>query len=262
MKVHHLNCGTMAFGFVDHCLLVETPGSGLVLVDTGFGLDCIQNPRLLGWTRHAIGPVLREAETAVRQIEALGYDPGDVRHILLTHLDYDHTSGLADFPSATVHVHGPELRASRRPTVVDRIRYRTAQLCSHAVNWQVNELDGGEPWFGFGAVRDLDGLPQEILMVPLYGHTRGHVGVAIDTGTGWLLHAGDAYTEPHALGTGLFTTASRAMHMVTAHPSHPRAQLQNMRRLTELVTDHAEEVTVFCSHDSAAFTRLASVSRK
>ncbi|AKC38981.1 Metallo-beta-lactamase superfamily protein [Mycolicibacterium phlei] len=257
MKVHHLNCGTMAFGFVDHCVLVETPNSGLVLIDTGFGLDCVRNPRLLGWTRHAIGPVLRESETAVRQIAALGYDPADVRHVLLTHLDYDHTGGLADFPSATVHVHGPELRASRQPTLVDRIRYRTAQLCGHGVNWQINELDGGEPWFGFDAVRDLNGLPPEILVVPLYGHTRDHVGVAVDTGNGWLLHAGDAYTEPHAIGTGPLTTASRAMHMITAHPSRPRAQWQNMRRLTELVAEQAEDVTVFCSHDTAAFARLA-----
>ncbi|MEU9809177.1 MBL fold metallo-hydrolase [Mycobacterium sp. NPDC050853] len=256
MKVHHLNCGTMAFGFVDHCLLVETPSSGLVLVDTGFGVTCVRNPRILGWTRRIVGPVLREGETAVRQIEALGYDPVDVRHILLTHLDYDHTGGLADFPWATVHVHGPEHRASRQPTTVDRIRYRTEQLCGHGVNWRVNDLDGGEPWFGFDAVRDLDGLPSEILVVPLYGHSRGHVGIAIDTGDGWLLHAGDAYTEPHAIGTGPLTTASRAMHMITAHPSHPRAQLRNMRRLTDLVADHAEDVTVFCSHDSAAFARL------
>lgn len=257
MKVHHLNCGTMAFGFVDHCLVVETPSSGLVLVDTGFGLDCIRNPRLLGWTRHIVGPVLREEETAVRQIEALGYDATDVRHILLTHLDYDHTGGLADFPAATVHVHGPEYRASRQPTAVDRIRYRTEQLCAHGVNWAVNELDGGESWFGFDAVRDIDGLPPEILVVPLYGHSRGHVGIAVQTGDRWLLHAGDAYTEPHAIGTGALATASRAVHMITAHPSYPRAQLRNMRRLTELVADHPDHVTVFCSHDSAAFVRLA-----
>ena len=38
---------------------------------------------------------------------------------------------------------------------------------------------GGERWFGFEAVRDLDGLPPEILMIPLPGHTGGHAGVAI-----------------------------------------------------------------------------------
>jgi glyoxylase-like metal-dependent hydrolase (beta-lactamase superfamily II) len=52
---------------------------------------------------------------------------------------------------------------------------------------------GGEPWFGFEAVRDLEGLPPEILLIPLAGHTRGHAGIAIKTADGWLLHAGDAY---------------------------------------------------------------------
>jgi glyoxylase-like metal-dependent hydrolase (beta-lactamase superfamily II) len=42
-------------------------------------------------------------------------------------------------------------------------------------------------------VRDLDGLPPEILLVPLVGHTWGHAGVAVSGPGGWLLHAGDAY---------------------------------------------------------------------
>ena len=33
----------------------------------------------------------------------------------------------------------------------------------------------------------------DVLMVPLPGHSRGHVGVAVNTGSGWLLHCGDAY---------------------------------------------------------------------
>lgn len=56
----------------------------------------------------------------------------------------------------------------------------------------------GEPWFGFEAVRALDGLPPEILVVPLPGHTWGHAGIAVDRGAeGWLLHAGDAYFYRH-----------------------------------------------------------------
>ncbi|MBV9843204.1 MAG: hypothetical protein JOY99_16995 [Sphingomonadaceae bacterium] len=46
---------------------------------------------------------------------------------------------------------------------------------------------------GFQAVHGLEGLPPEILMVPLPGHACGDAGVAIDTGERWLLHAGDAY---------------------------------------------------------------------
>jgi glyoxylase-like metal-dependent hydrolase (beta-lactamase superfamily II) len=262
VKVHHLNCGTTAWGLVDHCLLVETPDAGLVLVDTGFGLKCVRHPQLMGWSRHMIRPVLRENETAVRQIEALGHDPSDVRHIIVTHLDYDHTGGLADFPWATVHVHEPEYLAGMRPTVVERMRYRGEQLWAHGVKWRINKLDGGDRWFGFEAVRDLPGLPPEILVIPLLGHSRGHVGVAVYTGTRWLLHAGDAYTFPSALARNVAGAASRAVHIIGDHPSNPRAQLQNMHRLSHLTGWHGEEVAVFCSHDPTEFTRLAGQSSR
>lgn len=262
MRVHHLNCGTMAFAAVNHCLLVETPNAGLLLVDTGFGLNCVRRPELLGRSRHVIRPVLREAETAIRQIEALGYHAADVRHIVLTHLDYDHTGGLADFPWAKVHIHGPEYRAGVRPTKLERVRYRPDQMWSHGVNWQVNELDGGQGWLGFAAVRDLPGLPPEILAVPLLGHSRGHVGVAVDTGAGWLLHAGDAYAFPSAIAGGLLGAVTQAANFALFHPSHLRAQLENMRRLSRLIIDHGDHVTVFCSHDRAAFARLAASSHR
>ena len=52
---------------------------------------------------------------------------------------------------------------------------------------------------GFEAIRQLPGLPDDLLLVPLPGHSRGHTAVAVRaqpaTGSGpqWLLHAGDAY---------------------------------------------------------------------
>lgn len=256
MKVHHLNCGTMAFGVVDHCLLVELPAGDLMLVDTGFGLDCVQNPALLGWTRHLIQPALLEAETAIRQIQELGYEPKDVRNIVVTHLDYDHTGGLADFPGATVHVYGPEHRAGMKPTALERIRYRPDELWAHGVRWAVNEnTDEGDRWYGFNAVRQLAGLPPEILVIPLVGHSRGHAGVAIDTGDRWLLHAGDAYALPGVVTPGLTGIAHRALNLVTANPTMPLVQLQNMNRLADLVAQHGDEVTV-----SVATTRRPSTS--
>lgn len=57
-------------------------------------------------------PRLEPAITAIRQIEALGFSPADVRHILLTHMDVDHTGGIADFPAAKVHVYAKEHAAA------------------------------------------------------------------------------------------------------------------------------------------------------
>jgi glyoxylase-like metal-dependent hydrolase (beta-lactamase superfamily II) len=50
-------------------------------------------------------------EAAVNRIRALGFDPADVKHIVLTHMHFDHVSGLPDFPHAKVHVHKREYDA-------------------------------------------------------------------------------------------------------------------------------------------------------
>lgn len=257
MRVHHLNCGSrgVSGGLLDaprlfyppaarlcHCLLIEAPNA-LVLVDTGPGLS---NGRS--------GHHDRDALTAVRQVEALGYDARDVRHIVLTHLDFDHAGGLDDFPSAAVHLlDAEEKAAARRSTLLDRMRYRPEQWTSRP-RWVTYPWSEGEPWFGFDCVRKLAGVPPGILLVPLPGHTVGHAGVAVQTGAGWLLHAGDAYfhhdeIRPHrGGGGGLF---ERVMEK-----SRP-ALLNTQARLRDLVVDHSDEVTVFCAHDVLAFEELS-----
>ncbi len=104
MIIRHLNCGVTeprggrlmggsghplrTVHGVSHCLLVETE-NGLVLIDSGFGLDDIAHPteRLGKRFLRLARPVLDPQHTAVRQLSALGYDPRDVRHLVLTHLD-------------------------------------------------------------------------------------------------------------------------------------------------------------------------------
>ncbi|MEV6102185.1 MBL fold metallo-hydrolase [Nocardia sp. NPDC051981] len=256
MRIHHLNCGTMGFGLIDHCLLIETRDA-LVLVDTGFGLEAVRQPgKMVGAGRFLLGAKPAEAETAVRQIQRLGYDPRDVRHVILTHLDLDHSGGLSDFPEATVHVHGPEFRAATAtPTLSERLRYRAAQW-AHGPKWMVNEVEGGEDWFGFTAVRDLPGLPPEILVVPLAGHTRGHAGVAIDHGSGWLLHAGDSFfAESSIHPEEPFTPFWWKVYETGAIAGE--AYRANQRRLRELRKLHGHQVTIINSHDAGIFARTA-----
>ena len=132
MKVHHLNCGTMnppaTASVVCHVLLVETD-SGLVLIDTGFGAhDCADPAGRVGPLRHMLRPVLSHEETAAHQVEQLGFRRGDVRHIVVTHLDLDHIGGLSDFPHAQIHVTAAEaLGAITSPSRFEKTRYRCAQ---------------------------------------------------------------------------------------------------------------------------------------
>lgn len=106
----------------------------------------------------------------------------------------------------------------------------------------------GEPWFGFEAVRGLDGLTPDLLLVPLFGHTLGHCGVAVHGPDVWLLHAGDAYIDPgevtrpkrrRAALVGLFQ-----MVVTTDLEARPR----NQTRLRRFTTAHPE-VRVFCAHN-------------
>jgi glyoxylase-like metal-dependent hydrolase (beta-lactamase superfamily II) len=267
MKVHHLNCATQrppggrlvsgsgTIGgavLVTHCLLIET-ADGLVLVDTGFGLQDVADPKSLPAGLRAFArPKLDIAETAAAQIDALGLARSDVRHVVLTHLDADHAGGLRDFPEAAVHVSSTELAAARDPrTRMEKERYVQHQW-AHNPRW-IEHVAEGETWNGFAAVRDLPGLPPEILMVPLAGHTRGHSGVAIDTGSGWLLHAGDAYFfhgqmhEPASCPPGL-----KLFQVIVQTEKANR--LANVERLHELAQDPT--VTVFSAHDRHEYDQL------
>ncbi|WP_033295805.1 MBL fold metallo-hydrolase [Amycolatopsis jejuensis] len=272
MKVHHFNCGTMhppggrlldgrpgllrRSEIVAHCLLVET-ANALVLVDTGFGTRGVTEPRrwLGGPFLTMVGGRPAEEETAVAQIRALGHDPADVRHIVMTHLDVDHAGGLADFPDATVHVRTTERRAAANPkNYQEKARYRAVQF-AHSPLWSTYD-EAGETWFGFEAVRPLRGLPPEILLVPLPGHTHGHAGVAVDTGDGWLLHAGDAYffhgevapVHPHC------PPGMRAFEVLNQMDG--RTRRTNLARLRTLARDHPDEVTVFSAHSQTEFQAL------
>jgi glyoxylase-like metal-dependent hydrolase (beta-lactamase superfamily II) len=182
---------------VSHVLLLETSHAGLVLVDSGLGsADYAAMHSRLGFafSRLYARPTVDPSPAAVEQVKRLGFAPGDVRHIFVTHLDLDHVGGLSDFPDAQVHVHATELQmASNRNGFKARSRYRP-KMWTHGPKWPTY-AHAGEPWMGFSTVRDLEDLGEDILMVPLFGHTHGHVGIAVKTSRGWLPAAGDAYFD-------------------------------------------------------------------
>jgi glyoxylase-like metal-dependent hydrolase (beta-lactamase superfamily II) len=124
----------------------------------------------------------------------------------------------------------PAIRARRAR---ERRRYRTAAPhWSHGPRW-LKHAPAGDRWLGFESVRVLPASDPEILLIPLAGHTLGHVGVAVTRGDGWLLHCGDAYfhhaevqTPPHC-PPGL-----RAFQSLTQ--ADRRLRRQNQERLREL----------------------------
>jgi glyoxylase-like metal-dependent hydrolase (beta-lactamase superfamily II) len=274
VRIHHLNCisacplggrwmdarspSVLRRGMLTcHCLLLELPDE-LVLVDTGYGLRDVLDPasRLNPFFLMLLDPDFREEMTAARQVVRLGFQVKDVRHIVLTHLDFDHAGGLDDFPNARVHLLSSELGAAlTRRTLLDRMRYRPQQWSSRD-RWHGYMVDRGEGWFGFERVAKLDGLSPDILLVPLAGHTLGHCGVAVRTDDSWLMLAGDAYCFSGEMSSRPWCTPGLRFYQWLMEKDR-RARLANQARLRELVADHPDEVTVVCSHDPHDFMRVA-----
>jgi len=266
MKVHHLDCGTLcplggkallrdASSLVCHCLLVELPNS-LMLVDTGLGTRDIADARRLGAIfRGLVRPRLDLEESAIHRVRELGFEPEDVRDIVLTHLDLDHAGGMSDFPWARVHLFADEWQSAQAPQLRERSRYR-------AVHWEhgperCEYVPDGEPFFGLARARELDGLPPEVQLISLPGHSRGHAGVALETNDGLLMHCGDAYfhhAEVDASSERPRAPAALGMFQnVTAHDNAMRKATQ--AQLRAAITQAGGTLRTTCAHDGFELAR-------
>ena len=143
-------------GMATNCLLVAR-GSDLLLIDTGIGDK--HDPKF-----QANYAMEKDAVRLPESIRRAGYELGDVTHVLLSHLHFDHCgwntridpSGriVPTFPNARYWLQSGEVEHARNPNERDRASYDPR-------NWEplfeagVVELfgDEGEPIPGVKAVR-------------------------------------------------------------------------------------------------------------
>jgi glyoxylase-like metal-dependent hydrolase (beta-lactamase superfamily II) len=260
MKIHHLNCGTMhpiATGrMVCHVLLLETD-RGLALVDTGFGVRDVESPaERIGPLTRVIRPEFDYHETALAQVEALGFDRADVTDIVMTHLDSDHAGGIDDFPSARLHVSARELAdADAESGPSPAVRYRPWRQSTHPDD--VHSYDTTpDDWFGFAAT-SLVGFGDDVAFVALPGHTAGHMGVAVRRGDGWLLHCGDAFYHRSVVRGGSIPLTLAFSQFASARK--PRLAGTTRNRLADLHERTSKSIELVCAHDATLYDESAGI---
>jgi glyoxylase-like metal-dependent hydrolase (beta-lactamase superfamily II) len=221
--------------------LVEHP-SGPFLADAGICADAhtrhlAEMPALVRSLTAGPPPRLGIAD-AVRQA---GVAPGDLRFALLTHVHWDHVSGLADLPGLEARVDTRDLPLVRpgapfRPGVVPAAA-RDVRFTGVAVD--------GPPVLTFPASADVLG-DGSVLLCDLSGHTPGHAGILLTLESGRrVLLAGDAVWNVAQIR--LMRQRSAPARLADADPD---AAYRTIVRLSRLPSD----VLVLPAHDHAAIT--------
>ncbi|GAA4046335.1 N-acyl homoserine lactonase family protein [Arthrobacter methylotrophus] len=160
---------------IDYFVWVIVGRGTTVLVDAGFTREVAE--------RRGNRTFLQPPAETMRQ---LGIATDSVKNIILTHLHYDHTGHLPDFPSAQVHLQrteldywtGPYARRGENPHLIEPgdLAYVKEQL----KNGKVTLVDG-----------DAEIVPG-VEVHRVGGHTQGLQVVAVATEGGTLVLASDA----------------------------------------------------------------------
>jgi glyoxylase-like metal-dependent hydrolase (beta-lactamase superfamily II) len=168
---------------------------GLIVVDTGETARAGEPgyfPRWHPYYRTGLQTAVEPDEEIGPQLRRLGFDPSDVRWVVLTHLHTDHAGGLHHFPKSEMLVTREELAlASGR-----RGRLR-GYLNNRFPEWFAPtpiEIDG-DPLGAFPASAPLTEAG-DVRLVPVPGHTAGQMAVVLEDDDVVLFFAGDSsYSE-------------------------------------------------------------------
>ncbi len=174
--------------------LVEHPGVGPIIIDTGFHPSVATDPKQnLGRLYAAIYNIDMRPEQAIsaQLREQKGIEPADVRVAVMTHLHMDHASAISEFTSATFVLGSGEWHSfhAARPRLRGYVRHHV----DHAVEYKEVPYDSAtiDSYSTFGRAFDLFG-DGSVRLVHTPGHTHGHQSVILRLRDREALVTGDA----------------------------------------------------------------------
>ena len=158
-----------------HPFLIEANG-GLILCDAGLGLRT-ENDELL--IHH--------------NIKKLGFDPNDVKYVLMSHLHKDHTGGMVDFKNGVARVAFPEAEY-----IIQRGEWENA-YSSESPSYRTEIFDVLQRSGNLVLVEGDGVVNHEIRYEINGGHTEFHQAFHVETGGEHYFFGGDVLPEPEEL---------------------------------------------------------------
>jgi N-acyl homoserine lactone hydrolase len=210
--------------------LIEHP-QGHVLFDTGMHPDVAHDAKgRLGFLADVFQTEMTVPETIAARLEALGFEPGRLRHVVLSHLHFDHAGGLASVPNARVVVQRRDWEAGHDADRAAALFFAREDF-DHGHDVQL--VDGEHDLFGDGRV----------VCLPTHGHTPGHQSLRVRLDSGDVVLTADACYLRRTLETD---------HL-PPQPFDREAMLASLRRLRALRDAGARLVF---GHDEEAWSEV------
>jgi N-acyl homoserine lactone hydrolase len=207
VRLYMFECGTlkcrvqnikMNQGLEDYEIPVPwfliTHPRGNVVIDGGNAAQCAVDPRAhWGAVCDEMWPTMTAEQACVPALRAAGFDPADIRFVLLSHMHLDHIGAVAaihEFPNAKVVATRAEYQYAHAPEWFNASGYVRADFVKAGIDWVLLEPgDDGYDLYGDGTIR----------MWQTPGHAVGHQSFEItlpNTGS-VLLTVDAAYTTDH-----------------------------------------------------------------
>lgn len=158
-----------------HPFLIET-SHGLVLCDTGLGNRTDSDELLIH-----------------HNIKKLGFEPQDVKYVLMSHLHKDHTGGMVDFKEGTARIAFPEAEY-----VIQRGEWEHA-YSTESPSYRTEVFDVLQRSGNLHLVEGEGKINDEISYAVNGGHTEFHQAFHIEVGEEDFFFGGDVLPEPEEL---------------------------------------------------------------
>jgi N-acyl homoserine lactone hydrolase len=174
--------------------LVRHPSAGNFLVDTGLHPSIASKPaENLGRVIASFArPVVEPGQELPAQLRALGVDPKSIQLVVMTHLHYDHSSGMSEFEGAAFVISEDEWQAASTDRMPFLRGYRPAHF-DYAFDYRTLSYESGpiDSYATFGRTFDLFG-DGSVRLAATPGHSAGHQSVICHLRDRDLVIGGDA----------------------------------------------------------------------